>query len=612
MAPATAWPIPDVWQAAGRAGGAAVTAFFITFLLTPLVRAIAVRGGWISRPVDDRWGRRIVARLGGVAIFLGFLGAALLWPAPHQASAGLFLGAGLVFLLGLWDDVRRMAPYTKLVGQLLIGCLVVAAGIRIELIQWSWLSIPLSVLWLVLIMNAFNLLDNMDGLAAGCGALAAAFCAVHASLAGQWSVVWLCGALVGACAGFLRFNFPPAKVFMGDSGSHFLGSTLAILALMGSWQHSTQLLSVLAVPVFVLAVPIFDTCFVTIQRLAHRQHPFTGGRDHLSHRLAILGLSTRQTVLALYAVSLGLGVLSVLSRRMSPFSIVAVWLAAFSALLLIGAYLARVNVYRIAERPESADVPAAGGPVTLIETMLLHKRRLLEILVDFCVLSGVYVAAHLLRFEGSLAPDLQLLLVQSLPIILVTKLGTFAAGGLYRGQWRYMDLADALQVFRAVTLASMLSALTLLYLWRFEGYSRAVLIIDWLLTFFGIAGARVVERLLNEGIQAAKERALTTVIIGAGDTGERVLRFLRYEGYAGRRIVGFLDDDARKQHTLIHGVPVLGTRARLPELLATQTIREVLVAVADPPGDLLQFVRQHCQPLGVAWKVVTAGVTDAV
>jgi len=588
------------------------TAFVATVLLTPVVRSGAVRFGLVGKPVEDRWGKRVTARLGGVAIFLGFVIASLWWVPLDRLPMSVFLGGAAVFLLGLMDDIRRFPPYTKLFVQLLIGCLVVLGGVHIELIRWPWLSIPLSVLWFVLVMNAFNLLDNMDGLAAGIGALAATFCAFHAIFAHQVVVATLGIALAGACLGFLRFNFPPAKIYMGDSGSHFLGLSLAILALLGSWRHSTQLLSVLAVPVLVLAVPIFDTCFVTIQRLVHRRHPFTGGTDHVSHRLVILGLSVRQTVVALYVVSACLGLLSVVSVTLDPLPALAIWLLVLTSLLLFGVYLGQVNVYRVVPPTATSEESAPAGRTTFIQTMLFHKRRLVEILVDFCLICSAYVFAHVLRFEGVLTAELQRLIVRSLPMILVIKLSCFMSCGLYRGMWRYLGLRDLIMVFRAVTLGSLLSSIALLYLWRFEGYSRAALFIDWMLCFLGVAGSRIAERLLDEWIWAAREGEIPVLIIGAGDGGERVLRYLHYDQRSGRRAVAFLDDDVKKFGSLIHGVPIIGTRAQLAHALSDYGVREVLIAIADPPGDLLQHVQQCCAPHGVTWKVVTAGVTDAV
>jgi len=605
--------LPETVHQLTPAGLSGLTAFATTFLLTPVVRAVAVRFGWVSRPQDDRWGRRVIARMGGVAMGVGLLSAMLLWVPRSPSVIALLIGLSLVFTLGLVDDVHRLPPYTKLVAQLLIGCGLVVGGIRVEFAPSLWLSIPLSVLWFVLIVNAFNLLDNMDGLAAGIGAIGAGFCALHAILAGQWTVAALAAAIGGACAGLLRHNFPPARIFMGDSGSHLLGLSLAALATMGTWKHPTQLLSVLAVPTLVLAVPIFDTCFVTLQRLLHRQHPFIGGTDHVSHRLAVLGLSVRQTVLALYLVSGLLGVLSVVSVGLKPLPLSALWLSVVTGLILVGGYLARVNVYRLERTSASASSPGVVRPTTTrIETMLLHKRRLVEVLADFLLISCAYVFAYLLRFEGVLTGDLQALIAQSLPMILVIKLACFAGCGLYQGMWRYLSLSDVLTVVKAVTIGSTLSALALLYLWRFEGYSRAVLIIDWLVCILAISGSRVVERLLDEWIRASASRPVPVLIVGAGDTGERVLRHLRDERTAPQRVIGFLDDDARKHGNWMHGVSVLGGRNQLARVLDAHQVREVLVAISDPPGDLLQQIRDCCEPRGVSWKVVTAGVMHTV
>lgn len=595
-----------------EAGLAGATALGVTLVLTPLVRSIAVRYGLITKPVEDRWGKRVIARLGGAGMFVGFVACVGLWVPLEPSVTGLLVGATLIFGLGLVDDLRRMPPYTKLVIQLLVGSVVVISGIRLSLIQWEWIAIPLSILWFVLVINAFNLLDNMDGLAAGIGAIAAGFCALLAGWTGQWTIAKLAAIIVGLCLGFLRYNFPPAKIFMGDSGSHLLGLSLAALALMGSGRHSTQVLSVLVVPTLVLAVPIFDTCFVTIQRLIHQQHPFRGGTDHVSHRLAILGLSVRQTVLTLYGASVGLGVLGIVSAQLKLLATLTLWLSVFTGLILFGRYLAKVNVYRLERRPETDSLAPLGKPGTRIETMLLYKRRLGEVLVDFCLIISMYMFAHLLRFEGLLTADLQQLVMKSLPVILVIKLACFAACRLYRGVWRYLGLSDIMMIFKAVTLGSMLSALVLLYCWRFEGFSRSVFIIDWALTLLAVGASRVVERLLDGWITAAIEHGDPIVIVGAGDTGERVLRCLKYDGKSTRRVIGFLDDDARTHGNRIHGAAVLGGRADLARLLQDYRVREVLIAINDPPGELLQHIQHCCEPLGVTWQVVTAGIMNTL
>lgn len=583
----------------------AASAALVTIGVTPIVRRMALRWSQVDRPTGERWARRVVARLGGVAIGIGVASAATLWIAWDRLLVGLGVGCVLVFGIGVWDDLRRLRPYTKLLWQLAVGALLVTWGLRFSFVDWPWISIPVSIFWFVLVMNAFNLLDNMDGLAVGVGAIAAAFCGFHAALNGQWMVASFAAIVGGSCLGFLWYNFPPAKIYMGDSGSHLLGLSLSVLALLGTQQHSAQLLSIVIVPVMVLAVPIFDTCFVTIQRLLHDTHPFQGGTDHVSHRLAILGLSQRHTVLILYGASATFGLLSVLSTQARSLSAMVVWWLVLAGVLLLGAYLAKVKVYEVKREPLAMPAPTGDQPTTLIETMLLHKRRLVEVLIDFSLICSAYAAAHLLRYEGNLTHDLQRLIIESLPMILVIKLLCLAGSGLYRGVWRYVSLADVLTIVKGVTLGSIFSSLAVLYAWRFRGYSRAVFVIDWLLLVVAVSASRLAERLLDEWIVSASEGSTPVLIIGAGDTGELLLRQVKQRGQPRRRVVGFLDDDPSKLGSRIHGRAVLGGRKALSSVLQIYGIREVFVAMGQPPRDLLRQVQEACENQGVRWRIIT-------
>lgn len=582
-----------------------LTSFVLSLILTPIIRNRAVSLGWVSRPVEDRWGKRVVARLGGVAIFLGVMGAVVLWIEPAPSVLALVVGVTIVFLIGFVDDLKRMRPYTKLLLQLVAGTLIAAMGVRIQLPAWEWLSIPLTVFWYVAIMNAFNLLDNMDGLAGSIGAVASGFCAVYAYHAAEPAMMQLALALCFACFGFLCFNFPPAKIFMGDSGSHVIGISLAALALMGSWRHSTNLLGVLAVPVLVLAVPIFDMCFVTLQRLIHGRSPFQGGTDHLSHRLAILGLSGRQTLLVLCGLSLTIGALSLATFWLNPLATFALWLAVLVGLLLAGRFLAHVKVYELKREPANAQMDFSDRPATWIGTMLFHKRRILEVLIDFCLICGAYVGAHVLRFEGNLVTSQQNLLAQSLPVVLVVQMSALALSRVYLGVWRYASISDMLTIFKGVSLGSIGSVLAVLFIWRFEGFSRAVFIINWLLLFLGICASRIGGRIFNEWMSRLVHGD-PLLIIGAGDLGELTARKIKQDEQPKHRIVGFIDDDLSKQGNRIHGISVLGTTKNLPEILTHHQIAKVILAMENPPQELVSLVKRHCERSGVDWNEVSA------
>ena len=286
-------------------------------VLTPMIRALAARYGYVVPPKEDRWHQVPTARLGGVGIFLAYVLPLSFFLREHPALPVLVAGAGLAFLLGLLDDVVHLQPYSKLVGQIIAACVVIAGGVIIGPSSVPILSVFLTLFWIVAITNAFNLLDNMDGLAAGTGSIAAFFLLLAGVMSGNPVMTLAAAGLCGATLGFLCFNFPPAKIFMGDSGSLFLGFSLASLAITGTWEHATNLFLAMLIPVLVLAVPIFDTTFVALLRYVNGRAISQGGRDHTSHRLVAFGLSERTTVLLFYLMSVVCGTVALLGLKYS-------------------------------------------------------------------------------------------------------------------------------------------------------------------------------------------------------------------------------------------------------------------------------------------------------
>ncbi|MBI3616111.1 MAG: hypothetical protein HY211_06310 [Candidatus Omnitrophica bacterium] len=571
-------------------------AWILVFLSIPWIRKLAVSIGCVAHPVNDRWGRRVIPRLGGLPIACVFL-AAVGWSAfRDHRLIGLLIAGWVMLATGLADDLKPLHPYSKLIAQIVAGCLVILSNVQME-IGVPWWIIPFDIAWLVLVINAFNLMDNMDGLSAGIGAIGAALCTWHAFQGNQWLMAIVSASLVGATLGFLRYNLSPAKIFMGDTGSQVLGLGLGAIALMGNISHSTRLLGILALPTLLLAVPIFDTLFVTLQRILHRRHPFQGGTDHLSHRLGILGLTTRQVVFTLYGLSAAFGALSVVLSYQSSIVITGIWLLMIGLLLLIGMYLARVRVYT------GPTLLPARTQVTWVDTMLLHKRRIMEVCVDFVLICASYVTAFALRFEANITGDLELLILKSLPWVIAVQMLCSFTYGLYRGIRKYTGLSDLIAIFRAVAIGTVLSALIVLFLWRFQGYSRAVFIIYGLLLFVTISGARVAERLLNEWITASiLAGASPVLIIGAGDRGELLLRHLKYHSPPKYRVVGFLDDDPEKKGVLIHGTQVLGSRQDMGRIVQQAKIQEVFIAIGQPPEELIQQIQGYCEENGLVWR----------
>jgi UDP-GlcNAc:undecaprenyl-phosphate GlcNAc-1-phosphate transferase len=291
------------------------TALIFSVLATPVLRRVALRIGVVDAPSSRKIHVSPVPLLGGAAIYLGFMLALILFGDRLYVREliGIFLGATLVSLFGLADDHWGLHAYIKLGGQLLAGGVLILGGTRIQLFHGSleWANYALMLFWVVGITNAFNLLDNMDGLSGGVTTVAAAFFLLLAAMSGQYLVGALAAALVGACIGFLRYNLNPATIFMGDTGSLFLGFLLSALAIKLRFPENVPWVTWM-VPVCVLAVPIFDTTLVTISRLRRGLNPLTTpGKDHLSHRLVALGLTRREAVLTCFLIGCASGMVAV-------------------------------------------------------------------------------------------------------------------------------------------------------------------------------------------------------------------------------------------------------------------------------------------------------------
>jgi UDP-GlcNAc:undecaprenyl-phosphate GlcNAc-1-phosphate transferase len=281
-----------------------VAALVFSVLATPIARQLALRTGVVDVPSARKVHATPVPLLGGAAIYAGFVLALLLFGERFyiRELVGILLGATLVSLFGLADDRWGLHAYLKLGGQLLAGAVLLIGGTRVQLFagQWGWLNPALTLLWVVGITNAFNLLDNLDGLSGGVTTVAASFFLLLAAMGGQYLVGALAAALIGACLGFLRYNLNPATVFMGDTGSLFLGFLLAALGIKLRFPSNVPWITWL-VPVCVLALPIFDTSLVFVSRLRRGLNPLTTpGKDHVSHRLVALGLTRREAVLVCY------------------------------------------------------------------------------------------------------------------------------------------------------------------------------------------------------------------------------------------------------------------------------------------------------------------------
>jgi UDP-GlcNAc:undecaprenyl-phosphate/decaprenyl-phosphate GlcNAc-1-phosphate transferase len=470
-------------------------AFALAVALVPLCRILSIRLDVVARPRADRWHRTVVPLLGGVAIGLSMVITGLLSGLALSLPVILFASVAM-FVTGLVDDILLLRPASKLVAQIAIAAALVYFGFRLHWIESRLLDSALTMVWVVGLTNAFNLLDNMDGLCGGIALIVALML-----LAGFWTGVTRENAgpemtflaiLAGAAAGFLVFNFPPASIFMGDSGALLFGFALAALTLgqEGVRASRSDVLSVIVGPAFVLLIPIFDTTLVTVARLLSGRSPAKGGRDHSSHRLVAIGLSERDAVLVLWGLAALGGLIGLLLRNFS-----SAWSLPVGGVFLIGMgvfaiYLVRVRVYD--------DVPAGlGAPAgwTQLQSNYLNKRRVVEVLVDVSLIFASYYWATLIVFRD---PEAYLrnadVFYQSLPVVIATQLVAFFVVGMYRGLWRPFVAADTMRVVEAIAIGTLAAQLILfVYYGRFP-ISWLVVVVQSIILAAGVVGSRLAGR----------------------------------------------------------------------------------------------------------------------
>jgi len=582
--------------------------FVLSLACTPVVRNIASKKGLVSYPRADRWHKNPTAMLGGVSIYTASLISAFILGVIDKHSTGLFIGATFLFIVGLLDDKFHFKPYTKLFSQIIAACIAVFFGATIGLPVNKLIIVPLTLLWIVGVTNSFNLLDNIDGLAGGIAAISSLMI-FFSSLAFANNNILAAFSLIiaGAVLGFLPYNLNPAKIFMGDSGSMFLGYSLAVISISGATRHISNLFATMFIPVFILSVPIFDTLFVMIIRKLRGRKIFEGGTDHTSHRLVALGLSPRKTVFLLYIISIAFGLIALSYSRLDFFLISVIAFLAIVILLFFGVFLSENVNYN--EELDYKRWQELNNNKTILNNILLYKRRIIEVLLDLAFICIAYYSAYFLRFQGpSLDSNLQMLEKSIIWLILI-KISVFYLFGLYRGVWKYMSISDLITVFKAVTLASIFSMISLTLLFRFKDFSRTVFFLDWLILLFLVSGSRILFRVLGELFSRVRREGKNILIFGAGDAGEMVIREIKRNKSLNYNPVGFIDDNPSKLGYKIQGVPVLGARGSIGELVVAQNIEEVIIAIPSLDEEIFYDIVKICRESNVSYRRIK-GILD--
>ncbi len=588
---------------------AAGISFLLCLVLTPLVRKLALKSGQVAVPKSDRWHRKETALLGGIGIFCSVAAGwiifswALGWEAYGRPYLPLMLCAAGMFLLGLVDDIRNMDPQHKLAGQIVIACVIVFLGLRLSWTGSHTINLLLSILWIVGITNAFNLLDNMDGLAAGIAMIGGGFFCVYQVLSGgslpAIGPLLLIGAIyVGALGGFLVYNFNPASIFMGDAGSLFIGFMMGCLTILGvpSQTHHESfihILSVIAIPVFIVFIPILDTTFVSLMRKLFRRPISRGGRDHSSHRLVAIGFSEKTAVLVLYGFSIISGILALGMKYLNVGISIVITIFYVLSVILFWVYLGKVQVYS----EKSIVSEEKSGILTPVLVEITYRRRLFEVLLDFVLICAAYYTAYLLRFEGAPGGNLNFFL-RSLPILIACQLLAFYFFGVYRGVWESTGIRDLVGYVEGITAGTVGTILVLLFMYRFQSFSRAVFVIYWGLMVILVSLSRLSFRLMDEGIRNGNPEGRRTLIYGAGIGGQMMLKEVETNRDLDLNIVGFVDDNIRLRGRKVKGYAIMGSGADLENLIKEHDVREVIISFRINGEEKKREIRELCKQKG--------------
>jgi len=583
-----------------------VIAFFSVVLATvtaiaagAVVRRLAPAYGAVVPPRPDRWHAAPTPTMGGIAIAVAtVVGFSVIAAGPVVADgvtewSAVLLAALAMFAVGFMDDRLQLSPVAKLVASLVVGAFLVFALAGAEPEGALPISYTLiGTVWFAGLCHAFNLLDNMDGLATGVALIAAVFLASLLGTSVGFGLSMLLVALVGALAGFLYWNRPRARLFMGDCGSLFIGALLGGVSLVPVFHARVAFVSPVVLVVLILVVPLFDTAFVLVLRRLAGRSATRGGTDHVSHRLVSLGFSERSAIRILYVFGFvgGLTAWALLAwNTIEPLLVVAL----FGVLvIIIGVYLARVPAYNAEDfkaLQKSSFAPFLKD--------LAFKWHVGEVLLDLVLITACYYAAYRLRFEGEELAAFLPYFTASLPVVLGVKIAALYGSGLYRRSWETFGFRDLASVARGVGTGSLLTVAAAYYLYRGQGSSRVVLVLDGLLLAMAIFATRASFRTMNLVASSRNRRHRRVLVYGAGGYGRLLVREMRANPAWRMNPVGFIDDDPMKAHRWIVGVPVRGSIEQLEQTMRRHSVDEVVLSSPSINGKLEHRIREVCARL---------------
>lgn len=605
---------------------AAAVAFVLSLVLTPAVMRLAPLVGAIDTPNARKVHRHPVPRLGGVAIFasfiIGLFSLDIMMPQVLE-GAWIFQSEGIVLMamlflvmcLGIWDDINPLKPGQKFLVQLLLGSVIYWAGFSVSNVTNVFgsgttalgvLDFPLTLLWIVGVTNALNLIDGLDGLAAGVATIASMTILPIALLHGDNGTAVLALLAAASLVGFLRYNFNPAKIFLGDSGSLFLGFLLAILSLKSSTKSSTGF--ALLVPILALGLPIMDTLLSMIRRflrsfMAGRTNPetmvhrlrsmFQPDSSHIHHRLINRGLSHRNAVILLYVVScfLGVGAFSITVFNDYIGSLVLVVVAAAT---VIGVRQLRYREMQVLQN--GVLLPLYDKPILRVESF--------QVFFDIAVIIASFTFALLLTSSVDLGISSTRYLLGMVTAVAATQLMVFWMTGMYRRTFRIYGIGDVLRTMRGVLAAvAAVAVIFFVFAQPFTHVQLTALIIDFFFLGLFVVGFRISFHVLQflSSFRGA-ENGTKVVIYGADPNGIMLLNRILEAGVETWNPIGFLDDNPELEGKYINGYPVFGSHWQLPKLFREHAIDQVVICSENIKPEALRRIHDFTRRNDISLK----------
>ncbi len=567
---------------------ATIIAMLLTIVTTPPLRRMALRFGVTAPPSDDGRHPEATPLLGGVAIIISILFALA---AVHSLNVGMLAGSLGLLAVGVIDDVVAFRALPKLLSQIAIVAITLRFVGPFHLAPWGGLNALLTGFFLLATINAFNLIDGLDGLATGIGIAVAVASGVIALVHNQAPLGCRALAVAGALCGFLLYNASPASIFMGDSGALPLGLILGLLALHSGDLSGNSRLSRYVVPMLLMLAPLRDTAIVSVSRMATGKPISRRGLDHSHHKLLALGLAEPAAVGLFWIVTAATSALAV-TVVMIPHALLLATLPMVAGLFgVIALFMVDLTFDRTSPGVAIAELR---GLARVILTFS-YKRRLAEAMLDLALIPAAYFGAFLIRLDFRVNDALMASLLACVPWVLAVTYAAFMVSGVYRGIWRYASVSDLLRLAIGAMLAgAFLVLLSMIVRIELSG-SIAVLYVILLANF--LVASRFSFRALRRGIAllaVADERVL---IVGADELAEAAARYLAVARGRRAKIVGFVDDDAMKLGKLVHGRQVMGSLADLERILLATNFNELLVAMDSLPREmtlsLWEFANRH-------------------